>query len=241
MPTLRTGSILLLISATACSGNSTPTSPSSGSTSGAATISSVTVSANPAVLNKKGATTQAVATATFSNATTREVTSSCGYWQSDNQGVATVSGEGVLTAQSSGSATISAMCQGVPARGGVTLSVLLKATPTLITSASINNSPEPPFLFRARFQYSFGEAGGAYGVNVNFLNTQILNAAGDACAANVLKLEERSLGGCRCARAGTHGGDQCRSVPALRRLRRPAAAAARQRPSGKRDRDGRVF
>jgi len=130
------------------------------------------------VLNKKGATTQAVATATFSNATTREVTSSCGYWQSDNQGVATVSGEGVLTAQSSGSATISAMCQGVPARGGVTLSVLLKATPTLITSASINNSPEPPFLFRARFQYSFGEAGGAYGVNVNFLNTQILNAAG---------------------------------------------------------------
>jgi hypothetical protein len=106
------------------------------------------------------------------------VTGSCGSWQSDNQGVATVSGEGVITAQSSGSATISAMCQGMPAKGGVTLNLALKATPTLVTSATISISPESPFLFRARFQYTFGEAGGAYGVNVNFLNTQILNAAG---------------------------------------------------------------
>jgi hypothetical protein len=129
------------------------------------------------VLNKKGATTQAVATATFSNATSRDVTGSCGFWQSDNQGVATVSSEGVLTAQSSGSATISAMCQGMPARGGVTLNLALKATPTLVTSATVSISPDSPFLYRARFS-NVREAGGACGINVNFLTTQILNSAG---------------------------------------------------------------
>jgi hypothetical protein len=179
MPVFTRGCILVVISTSACSGNSTPTSPSAASSAPRApTISSVALSANLTALNRRGASTQVVATATFENATTQDLTGTCTNWQSDNQPVVTINTSGLVTAQSSGAATISTTCQGMAARQGVTLNIAVKAMPTLSTSMTVEPSPEPPFLYRARFQYTFSETGGVYGVNVNFLNTQILNSAG---------------------------------------------------------------
>lgn len=170
MPMFKRGCVvLLLIVASACGGNSS-TAPTPTPTP---TISSIGLSANLTALNKKGATTQTIATATFSNGTTQDVTGTCANWQSDNQSVVTVNGSGLLTAQSSGSATITTTCQGVTGRGLATLNLVTKATPTLTASVVVSISPEPLFLFRAKFTYTFAETGGVYGINVNFLNTQI--------------------------------------------------------------------
>ena len=91
----------------ACS--NTPTS--------ASTISSVAVGGSvPAV----GASSQFAATATLSNGSTQDVSSSA-TWTSSNTSVATVSSSGLVTAVASGSATISATYSGVAGNDAITV------------------------------------------------------------------------------------------------------------------------
>lgn len=122
--------IVCLLFVAAC-GSKSPTTPSTTAPPQtnnpppppAVTLQSVALSGNFSGARAAGDTFQTTATGTFSNGTTQNVTSSCSDWQSDNQSVATVNGSGLITARSSGQATITTTCQGVFARGLITLTL----------------------------------------------------------------------------------------------------------------------
>ena len=102
-------------------GGSTPTTPTP--TPPANALERVTLSANLAALDRTGATAQVTATGTMSNGTTQNVTSSCSDWRSDNESVATVNSNGLISARNSGSASITTRCQGVFANSLITLTL----------------------------------------------------------------------------------------------------------------------
>jgi hypothetical protein len=114
----------------ACGGksSSTPTNPSptptpQTQTPAAPTLQSVTLSVNADGMRARGDTAQVTASGTFSNGTSQSVTSSCSGWQSDNVGVLTISGSGLITAQASGGSTVTTTCQGVFGNRLVTLAL----------------------------------------------------------------------------------------------------------------------
>jgi hypothetical protein len=111
--------IALLVVA-AC--GSSPTAPILDSPS--PTLSSVTLSVASSSLKFKRQTSSVTAVGTLSNGTTQVVTSTCSNWRSDNVGVLTVDSMGTITAVGSGASTITTTCEGVSARGLVTLSLL---------------------------------------------------------------------------------------------------------------------
>ena len=79
-------------------------------------------SENFSSFTKAGATSQVTVIAVMSNGTTRDVTSTCTNWQSDNTGVLSVNGSGMMTALSAtGSAHVTTTYQGVVGSGLVTL------------------------------------------------------------------------------------------------------------------------
>lgn len=133
----------------ACSGNKGTSSPTAPSAPAAPTLQSVTLGATLSALTKTGATAQVVATGTFSNGTTSNVTSTCTGWASDNTGVLTVSQTGLMTAQASGGATVTTTCQGVFARGLVTLSLI---PDILFTRSGVGDSvfDMPTYVTRVR-------------------------------------------------------------------------------------------
>jgi hypothetical protein len=57
----------------------------------------------------------------FSNGMTQDVTMSCVGWASDNAFVLSVGSSGLIVAHNSGSATVTATCQGVFAQSLITL------------------------------------------------------------------------------------------------------------------------
>ena len=122
--------LLCLLFVVACGGKS-PTTPSTTpppQTNNpppppAVTLQSVSLSGNFTGARAAGDTFQTTATGTMSNGSTQNVTSSCTDWQSDNQFVATVNGSGLITARNSGQSTITTTCQGVFARGLITLTL----------------------------------------------------------------------------------------------------------------------
>jgi Big-like domain-containing protein len=93
----------------ACSGkkSSTPSEPSPTQV----TVTSVAVTGTNS-FTEKGANAQLTATATLSNGTMENRTSTA-TWQSDNANVASVSAQGVVTANATGDATISATVSSV--------------------------------------------------------------------------------------------------------------------------------
>ena len=70
------------------------------------TLSSVAVTTNVSALDRPGATAPATAMGTYSNGANINVTTGCREWFSDNPFALTVNSSGMLTAQNSGSATI---------------------------------------------------------------------------------------------------------------------------------------
>ncbi|HEY1906729.1 MAG TPA: Ig-like domain-containing protein [Myxococcaceae bacterium] len=99
-----------------------------------ATLQSIAVTpSNPSIA--KGTTQQLVATGTFSDATTQDLTGQV-TWASDTASVATVSGAGLATGVAAGTANISASMSGVT---GST-----KLTVTAATLESISVSPPAP-------------------------------------------------------------------------------------------------
>ena len=89
--------------------SSTPSEPSPPSTQ--VTVTSVAVTGTNS-FTEKGATAQLTATATLSNGTTENRTSTA-TWASDNATVASVSAQGLVTANATGDTTISATVSGV--------------------------------------------------------------------------------------------------------------------------------
>ena len=99
------------------------------------TLTSITVTpANPSIIT--GALQQFVATGTYSDGSTQNLTSQA-TWTSSNPGVATINASGLATGVSGGTTTISATLAGVT--GNSTLTV--KALPTLISIAVIPANP----------------------------------------------------------------------------------------------------
>lgn len=112
----------LIFLCVACSKSETSSTPTQPTPQTPVTVSSVAVTGT-SDLTAKGATTQLTATATMSNGTTENRTSTA-TWQSDNAAVASVSSQGVVTAVATGDATISATVSGV--RGTRAVNVRLR-------------------------------------------------------------------------------------------------------------------
>jgi hypothetical protein len=123
--------VAILSIVAACSSNSSPTStqvtptsptsPTAPTTPAAPTVTSVTVNGTTS-FTAKGATAQLTAVANLSNGTTEDRTSAA-TWQSDNAGVASVSSGGVVTAQATGDATITASIGEVRGTRGVNVRI----------------------------------------------------------------------------------------------------------------------
>jgi hypothetical protein len=129
----------------ACGSSSSPTA---ASTPAPPTVQTVVFSFSDGALisfTQPGATAQVTALGIFTNGTTRDVTSTCTNWQSDNTSILSVNSSGLMTAQaSSGSATISMTCQGVSAHGLVTLNP--PPSPNLVGNGPATTScPNPPY------------------------------------------------------------------------------------------------
>ena len=110
----------LTVFCAACSSekSSTPTQPS---TPPPATVTSVAITGSNS-FTEKGETAQLTATATLSNGTTENRTSTA-TWQSDNPAVATVSAQGLVTAVSNGDTSINATVSGVRGTRGISVKV----------------------------------------------------------------------------------------------------------------------
>src|SRR5688572_8256089 len=109
--------LLLAVCIAACDGKSSSPSGPSASTPTAAptpssqTLQSVTLSVDADAMRSRGDTAQTTAIGTFSNGTSQNVMATCSNWQSDNVSVLTIKSDGLITAQASGSSTITTTCQ----------------------------------------------------------------------------------------------------------------------------------
>ena len=112
--------LIALAGSWSCSG-STPNAATPNPVAAAVTVASLTVNA-AAPLTRANQTVQLTATATFSDGTTQNVTSGAG-WQSLAASIATVSADGVVTALTSGSVTITASYRGISASATVTVAI----------------------------------------------------------------------------------------------------------------------
>ena len=124
----------LLTLAVACSSDSSPSytqtgaTPTSPTTPTTPTITGVTVNGTTA-FTSRGATAQFSAMVTLSNGTSEDRTSTAA-WQTSNSSVASVSSSGVVTAQGSGDADISAAIGTVSGARGISVRI-------------VNRTPDP--------------------------------------------------------------------------------------------------
>jgi hypothetical protein len=131
--------LALLVAITACGGSS-----NSSPTSVPPTVSSIAITTTASIATVAvGQTIQLTATATLSNGSSQNVSTQV-TWQSSNQMVATVSGTGLVTSVTVGTATITATYQGKTAT--IVISVLSVGPPAAncksgSMSATINGVP----------------------------------------------------------------------------------------------------
>jgi hypothetical protein len=97
-----------------------------------------------------GSTRQVLAIGVFSDGSRQDITASCTGWHSDNPFVQTINSEGLGTIHNSGSATISATCQGVFAAQLVTRDVIPAALWTRSGRGAISSVEMPPYVGRLR-------------------------------------------------------------------------------------------
>ena len=96
--------------------SSSPTGPSASRPtpppiSSSQSLQSVTLSVNADAMTSRGDTAQTIPIGTFSDGTSQNVMATCSNWQSDNISVLTVNSRGLITAEGSGSSTITTTCQ----------------------------------------------------------------------------------------------------------------------------------
>ena len=97
-----------------------------------------------------GSTRQTLAIGVFSDGSRQDITASCTGWHSDNTFVQTINSEGLGTIHNSGSATISATCQGVFAAQLVTRDVMPAALWTRSGRGSISSVEVPLYVGRLK-------------------------------------------------------------------------------------------
>ena len=114
----------------------TPTTP----VASAPAVQALSVRAASTSLAQRGATAQYYAVALLSNGTTEDRTAAAS-WTSTNQGVATVSAQGMVTAQGEGDAVITASLNTL--QGSLPVAVRLGAAPPPPTTTS-SRTPDPP-------------------------------------------------------------------------------------------------
>ena len=145
-------SLSLMLSSLGCSGVSSNSSTSPSSSSGK-TLTSISVTP-PAASTTVGTTAQFKATATYSDNSTTDVTSTA-TWTSATTTVATINSSGVATPISAGSSVITAALSGV--QGTATLTVTGKAISSIAVSpATANIAPGGTQQFSAKATYSDG-------------------------------------------------------------------------------------
>jgi hypothetical protein len=105
--------LLVVVAASACAKSPTEPSGDRGNGGSSATVTSVVITGDLSV--SEGGSTQLTATAMLSNGMQQNVTSSA-TWTSTDTAVATVSGTGLVTSRTKGTADISAVYQGRTAR-----------------------------------------------------------------------------------------------------------------------------
>lgn len=130
-------------------------SGSAALTATAATVTSVAVSPTSASL-QVGGTQQFTATATYSDGTTGNVTSSAATWSSSASSIATIGASGLATAVSAGQATLSAAYQGKS--GSATLTAIA-VTSLAVTPTSVNLVVGGTQQFTATATYANGKTG----------------------------------------------------------------------------------
>lgn len=129
----------------ACSSDSTPSTPTSATpppapTQAAATITSVTLEGTQA-FTARGSVAQYALTARYSDGKVSDE-SRAASWASDNTNVVTVSGQGLVTSQNDGDATITATLSGLRATRGVTVRIPAPPpTPTPTPTPTPNPTP----------------------------------------------------------------------------------------------------
>lgn len=175
-----------------CGGETSITSPTSPLSSAV----SVSITGTP-VLTAESETSQLTATATFSDGTTHDVTSSA-TWVSSNSEVATVSDAGLVTAVDAGTTTIKAIYQGESA----TLS---------ITSLRRRGVRHPRFSTPSSFSFLEGTWVGTwtdtrYDVSGTLEATFTVNGS-TVTATGVIGLESLSLGKETGSGTGTVSGE----------------------------------
>ena len=144
-------SLSLMLSSLGCGGVSSNSSPSSSS---GKTLTSISVMPPTANTTVGGATQQFKATATYSDNSTTDVTSTA-TWTSAHTSVATINSSGVATPVSAGSSPITAALSGV--QGIATLTVAAKAVSSIVVSpATANMAPGGTQQFSAKATYSDG-------------------------------------------------------------------------------------
>ena len=128
--------LLFTCSLVACNSksDSTPTSPTPTPTP-TPTVTSVTVNSATTAFTERGATARFTATVTLSTGATEDRTAAA-TWRSDNANVATVSADGVVTAQGEGQATITASVSNVQGTRGVSVR-LVRRTPDPVAGQRI--------------------------------------------------------------------------------------------------------
>ena len=146
---------LVSVVSAACGSSPSPSTPSTQPS-----IQAVTVTANVVSLTSVGQTTQATASASLSNGTTQDVTASCSNWQSDNTRALTVNSTGLLTAQGSGSATVTTTCQTVVGRGSMTVTLKQAALSTFTLSGTVTDGSSHGILPNIAVQIADGPNAG---------------------------------------------------------------------------------
>ncbi len=155
------------------SSGTTTITATSGSTSSSTslTVSNatlVTLAVNPANASiAKGTTQQLIATGTFSDNTTQDLTIQA-VWSSSNAGVATISTGGLATSVAAGSTTVTSTTLGIS--GSTTLTVLKTGSATLAWSAPTTNTDGTPLTDLAGYKVYYGTSSGNYTQSINIGN-----------------------------------------------------------------------
>jgi hypothetical protein len=144
----------------------TTVTASSGSTSGSTTItvtnatlvSLAVIPTNPSI--PVGTALQFIATGTFSDNTTQDLTTNNAIWSSSDAGVATISTSGLAASIATGSTTVTAAWGSVS--GSTTLTVKTTGSATLAWNAPTTNTDGTPLTDLAGHKIYFGTSSGSY-------------------------------------------------------------------------------
>ncbi len=144
---------------------STTITATSGSTSGSTTltvtnatlVSLAVTPANPSIA--KGTTQQLIATGTFSDNTTQDLTTQV-VWSSSNTGAATIDTEGLATAVAAGSTTGTATSGSIS--GSTTITVTITGSATLAWAAPKTNTDGTPLTDLAGYKVYYGTSSKNY-------------------------------------------------------------------------------